>query len=449
MKLTKTLYRFDINQSVQNLNCKYVDFVVNDTVYRVQVENGTCKIPDEFLQNAGNQKFYECFSDGTKSEHLVTVHDRPQPPDYVYTPTERETFDSLVEKVNIKLEEVPEYINDYFTEHKDEFKGEKGEDGKGAVSDWEQTNETADNFIKNKPFWDKSEVYTFPNADYETPAYEAEGLKLYRISEGIPPIDDYNGMIVNYHIKDTNLSYSVKLYNNGVNDSDCNLFIEDFSIFFINYIVVLTPIPIDEAGTTMVPIGVYFIPNDDGELFVLDSLVKENVQQIDKKFIPEPNELTYETTTLTFNNANQLFASSTFKKPPFKIKGSYFDYIFENCSQMEECTLFYNGGANPSYRGAFSSCNQLKVIRGDMHGPVFDNYTFNGCYELTDIEDISNVNTDMKLPHSTKLNNLTVTKIFKALVKSDTTHTLVLPSNIIDGLTNEQLAIVPSNWTIQ
>ena len=77
MKLTKTLYRFDVNQSVQNLNCKYVDFIVNDTVYRVQVENGTCKIPDEFLQNAGNQKFYECFFFFLKSENLVNVDDRP------------------------------------------------------------------------------------------------------------------------------------------------------------------------------------------------------------------------------------------------------------------------------------------------------------------------------------------------------------------------------------
>ena len=124
MKLTKTLYRFDVNQRIQNLNCECVDFIVNDNVYRVQVENEVCKIPDEFLQNAGNQKFYECYANGTKCEHLVSIRDRPQPPDYVYTPTEHETFDSLVEKVNVTIDGVPEYINNYFTEHRDEFKGD-------------------------------------------------------------------------------------------------------------------------------------------------------------------------------------------------------------------------------------------------------------------------------------------------------------------------------------
>lgn len=100
MNTTKNLYQWDINQKLVNCDGRYVDFPINNEIYRVEVTDGECMIPDELLQSYGRIKVYECMEDGTLKEFVFDVTERPQPPDYVYTPTERLTFDGLVQKVD-------------------------------------------------------------------------------------------------------------------------------------------------------------------------------------------------------------------------------------------------------------------------------------------------------------------------------------------------------------
>lgn len=100
MKTSKFLYQWDINQHFIEVKGDYVDYTINGEVYRVEANNHKVLIPDELLKVPGTHIAYECFADGTRTEVNFTVKARPMPPDYIYTPTEKMTFDGLVKKVD-------------------------------------------------------------------------------------------------------------------------------------------------------------------------------------------------------------------------------------------------------------------------------------------------------------------------------------------------------------
>ena len=106
MKTVKDLYQWDINQKLIDCNGIYIDFPVNNEIYRIETKDGKCMIPDEFIQIAGKQKIWECLNDGTLREFVLNITARPKPPDYVFTPTERLTFEGLVQRVDNKIAEI-------------------------------------------------------------------------------------------------------------------------------------------------------------------------------------------------------------------------------------------------------------------------------------------------------------------------------------------------------
>lgn len=130
MKPSKNFYQWDINQKFTECDGMFVDFIINEKViYRVDIVNGECIIPDEFLQKSGYHTVYECMSDYTIQNHMFPVHPREKPPSYVYTPTEKLTFEGLVQKVNDTVADIirradsgefdgytPVKGKDYFTE---------------------------------------------------------------------------------------------------------------------------------------------------------------------------------------------------------------------------------------------------------------------------------------------------------------------------------------------
>ena len=100
MKPNKELFQYDINQSLSGCTGTHIDFIIGGDVFRVQVENETCLIPDELLQVEGDHTVYQTYEDGTMSEHRLFVYGRPKPAGYIYTPTEKLTFDGLVKRVD-------------------------------------------------------------------------------------------------------------------------------------------------------------------------------------------------------------------------------------------------------------------------------------------------------------------------------------------------------------
>ena len=100
MNIEKKLYQWDTGQKLTGCTGLYVDFPIGDEVYRVETADGMCIIPDELLQTSGGHKVYECMTNNTIRSFAFSVTPRPQPPDYVFTPTERLTFEGLVQKVD-------------------------------------------------------------------------------------------------------------------------------------------------------------------------------------------------------------------------------------------------------------------------------------------------------------------------------------------------------------
>lgn len=100
MNIEKKLYQWDTEQKLTGCTGLYVDFPIGNEVYRVETADGTCIIPDELLQASGGHKVYECMTNNTIRSFAFSVTPRPKPPDYVYTPTERLTFEGLVQRVD-------------------------------------------------------------------------------------------------------------------------------------------------------------------------------------------------------------------------------------------------------------------------------------------------------------------------------------------------------------
>lgn len=100
MRTTKKLYQWDTNQKLIDCVGKYVDYPIGDEVYRIEVIDKECIIPDELLQVSGTVKVYECMEYGTVKAFAFYINPRPMPPDYVFTPTQRLTFEGLVKKVD-------------------------------------------------------------------------------------------------------------------------------------------------------------------------------------------------------------------------------------------------------------------------------------------------------------------------------------------------------------
>ena len=100
MRTTKKLYQWDTDQKLIDCVGKYVDFPIGDEVYRIEVIDKECIIPDELLQVSGTVKVYECMEYGTVKAFAFYINPRPMPPDYVFTPTQRLTFEGLVKKVD-------------------------------------------------------------------------------------------------------------------------------------------------------------------------------------------------------------------------------------------------------------------------------------------------------------------------------------------------------------
>lgn len=108
MKSKKQLYQWDVNQYLIELQptAEFVDYPVGNEVIRLETDGTRCRIPDEVLQTYGGKTCYERYPDGTFRAYSFSVLYAPKPPDYVYTPEERTTFQALTARVDAAIEEI-------------------------------------------------------------------------------------------------------------------------------------------------------------------------------------------------------------------------------------------------------------------------------------------------------------------------------------------------------
>lgn len=186
MDVTKQLYQWDTGQELTECTGIYVDFLIKSEVYRIEVTDGTCIIPDELLQTSGRQKVWECMADNTLREFAFWVLPRPKPPGYVFTPTERLTFEGLVQKVDdavadmIRRAESGEFDGhtpvkgtDYFTAS--EIQQIQNEVSSGAIGDFKSVVDTETETFNNNAET-KLNAYN-QNDSQKTTAYNANATQ--------------------------------------------------------------------------------------------------------------------------------------------------------------------------------------------------------------------------------------------------------------------------------
>lgn len=186
MNTEKKLYQWDTGQKLTGCTGLYVDFPIDNEVYRVETTDGTCIIPDELLQTSGGHKVYECMTNNTIRSFAFSVTPRPKPPDYVFTPTERLTFEGLVQKVDdavadmIRRAESGEFDGhtpvkgtDYFTT--EEIQQIQNEVSSGAIGDFKTVIGTeTDKFNANAT--EKVNAYN-QNDSQKTASYNANATE--------------------------------------------------------------------------------------------------------------------------------------------------------------------------------------------------------------------------------------------------------------------------------
>lgn len=153
MKPEKQLYQWDVNQYLTGINpaAQYVDYTIGNDAIRLETDGTRCRIPDEVLQIYGGKTCYERYPDGTYRAYSFTVLYAPKPPDYVYTPEERTTFEALTARVDSAIEEIkrradsgeftPKKGVDYFTDAEKSEMMESVSDG--AIGEFRKVVDTA------------------------------------------------------------------------------------------------------------------------------------------------------------------------------------------------------------------------------------------------------------------------------------------------------------------
>lgn len=104
------LYQWDTNRylDIPEADAVYVDFArTGEEPLRIAVADGGVRIPDSWLQTAGNQNIYVCYVDGTLRGYTLRIVPRPKPPDYVATPDEAQSYARLEARLNKVEKSIP------------------------------------------------------------------------------------------------------------------------------------------------------------------------------------------------------------------------------------------------------------------------------------------------------------------------------------------------------
>ena len=342
----------------------------------------------------------------------------------------------------------------------------------GVQVDYNQNDETAPDYIKNRPFYKESKFYSFPDADYSTPAYNEpnEGLTLYRISDTPIENSNFDGAIVTYYdLSEPSAKATQTLsetdYRIEQDDNGENLFTEILGCFYIFY----TQFAISETIT--VEPGIYSLVPDT-LIMCLESIdITLDIKQIDNVFIPPLNYASKEFEPLALNyikglhidDASYLYYDSKFKISPLRnLASKKFIRTFMFCTNMTECNVYSIGEYKPtSIREMFKYCRKLTriVLPPDNNSDYvacldlincIDTFSaFEQCNSLRQITKITNIKISLDFSYC-PLDDATVDMLLSNLLQPGANpQTLTLRSDVLKKLTEEQLAKVPSGWTIQ
>ena len=164
--------------------------------------------------------------------------------------------------------------------------------------DYNQNDETANDYIKNRPFSADITEYTFPNADYENPSISAsaddEQIDLYKISD-TPIVLNFGDIVTigntvdgvykttSFELTEDNLQ-SLYVQDENGNDTD-KLHVQLFSDDYCQYLIVFAKY---EEEPLVIPKGIYVYADTKENLKRLEKIRNiKNLVRLDDIYTPD------------------------------------------------------------------------------------------------------------------------------------------------------------------
>ena len=324
----------------------------------------------------------------------------------------------------------------------------------GVQADYNQSSETAADYIKNRPFYKESKVYdSFPDADYTTPAYDIpdQNLVLYKISDTLIDDTNFDNAIVTYH-KTSTPSEKITI---TLTDEDYGSEGDSLSSILDRFFIIYTQLPVSETDT--IEPGIYSM-FDGEDVYCLDSIeFITKVVKVPTMFLPEKdyynktesdrryvskqnnNYESFENLCLTFNNQKDLsylFCYSDFKTAPRV-----------STAQAETVALMY--AYCQHVESIYSNTYDLAFYFLNLKEGGFDG-TFSGCYSLVNIRfGPGNIYQNISFSSSPYLSDDSIKSIIDGLDTVTVSKTITFHSIVVAKLTDNQLQTIrDKNWNV-
>lgn len=267
--------RFDFDEEWSEYAVKTARFVTEDGSYTdVQFEGDTCAIP--ILRNT-RTLLVGVFAGNLRTTTAALIHAVPCITDPDGTPADPtpDVYAQLMERFN-KME-APAAILYEKQELTDEQKATVRENIGVATPDWEQSDETASDYIKNRPFYDDTVILPFAS----TPTTGAWEIAPAVANEFFSNISSYT---VRYNGVDYHFNTPVIMHFMGMDFQGVGGKLDDNSPPFMSYdipFVIYRPKVNGSYDGTSAYVGKSMSePPEDIKIF------RSNLKQLDPKFLP-------------------------------------------------------------------------------------------------------------------------------------------------------------------
>mgnify|MGYP000148045041 CR=1 FL=1 len=430
----------------------------------------------------------------------------------------------------------------------------------GVQADYNQNSETAADYIKNRPFFNKLQKYTFTEDDYKSPVASIDSdNSIYKLSDDIISIDalsvstisirnllpteedpdevhrdipmwvDFgNGSV---YPGDPNDVYMTLTVDDGTGNVPENIYEDTQAILGDGICFIYKEYKAQEDPDITLSPGIYAIIDQQ---YRPEDLTINNIKKIDSSFLPTDNiiklilqnsinestinnmitdrlksinshlnnvdtslnsirsdinninnvsikNIRYDIDnaskytsnmrkdvdtlqqnivpikSLYIDNATRMFLNCDFTSLPLIVLSSnYFTETFKNCSKMTFCNIASSDRYKPkNIDEMFYNCVKLTDISSNtINIPCLDLSectsalsTFYECSNLTTIYLITSIKISLDFSWC-PLDDKTVDMILSNLLPVTESQAITFKPNILDKITDEQLAKVPSGWVI-
>lgn len=335
----------------------------------------------------------------------------------------------------------------------------------GVQVDYNQNDEKAPDYIKNRPFYKATRTYdNFNNYNYDEPALivgpaDDPAVLLYMIDSNIDSlreITESNPITGNitYH---TSSAPTEKI----TVDLSENFYQVAESAYMLTEYFLLCLEATDLGDNNIVQPGLYYYQDhrDISEFYYIDRIDAGKIKKIDSMFIPVPERDYY-----TREESDRKYVKNTeythLGNIRMQLNGyKNFDKMFLGCELATELPFFDTSEA-VSAKYMYASCNRVKTL-GSLYDPLFAfdfrnieegglEGCFNDCGSLVNINFIENsITQDINFQSSPNLSDVSIANIIDGLRTVTTQRTLTLNSIIVAKLTEDQLTTIRNkNWRL-